>query len=180
MSLKKLFAFFDCDKLQRRERQPCLNPARLVFIDETWASTNMARRYRRAPRGQRLDGAVPHGHWKTTIFVAGLRCDQLTAPCVRDGAINGEWFRASVEQGLAKRGTQLPMPKATSIAKECCAPGGGGGKGAARRTRATLSPSRSASLLDRSKETDVIRPNSSRPNPIIAIPLAARWRAVSG
>ena len=44
-----------------------------MFIDETWASTNMARRYGQAPRGQRLRAGVPHGHWKTTTFVAGLR-----------------------------------------------------------------------------------------------------------
>ena len=54
----------------------------------------MARHYGRAPRGQSLDGAAPHVHWNTTTVVAGLRCDQLTAPFVRDGLINGEWFRA--------------------------------------------------------------------------------------
>ncbi len=61
----------------------------------------MARRYGRAPRGQRLVAAVPHGHWKTSTFVAGLRCDGITAPLVIDGAINGETFRAWVEQFLA-------------------------------------------------------------------------------
>lgn len=61
----------------------------------------MVRRYGRAPRGQRLIGAAPHGHWKTTTFVAGLRCDGLTAPFVLDGPINGEWFTAYVEQVLA-------------------------------------------------------------------------------
>jgi len=74
---------------------------RLVFLDETWATTNMARRYGRAPRGERVVAAIPHGHWKTTTFVAGLRLDGLSAPLVLDGPINGEAFRAYVEQFLA-------------------------------------------------------------------------------
>jgi transposase len=61
----------------------------------------MARRYGRGPRGERLVAAVPHGHWKTTTFVAGLRHDGLTAPFVIDGPINGDWFIAYVEQVLA-------------------------------------------------------------------------------
>jgi transposase len=61
----------------------------------------MTRRYGRSPRGQRLVAAVPHGHWKTTTFVAGLRHDGLTAPFVIDGPINGDWFMAYVEQVLA-------------------------------------------------------------------------------
>lgn len=72
-----------------------------MFIDETWATTAMARRYGRAQRGARLVAAVPHGHWKTTTFLAALRHDGLAAPCVFDGAINGERFRAWVEQALA-------------------------------------------------------------------------------
>jgi transposase len=72
-----------------------------VFIDETWASTNMARRYGRAPRGERLRAAVPHGHWKTTTFVAGLRLDGVVAPLVFDGPINAAAFEAYVEQFLA-------------------------------------------------------------------------------
>jgi transposase len=82
-------------------RQPALSPERLVFVDETWATTAMARRYGRARRGRRVVAAVPHGHWKTTTFLAALRHDGLTAPCVFDGAINGERFVAWVEQGLA-------------------------------------------------------------------------------
>jgi transposase len=81
--------------------QPDLDPQRLVFIDETWATTNMTRRYGRAPRGQRLVAAVPHGHWKTSTFIAGLRTSGLTAPLVVDGAVNGEVFLAYVEQVLA-------------------------------------------------------------------------------
>jgi transposase len=61
----------------------------------------MARRYGRAQRGARLVVAVPHGHWKTTTFLAALRHDGLTAPCVFDGAINGARFLAYVEQALA-------------------------------------------------------------------------------
>jgi transposase len=72
----------------------------LVFIDETWASTKMARTHGRAPRGQRLRAAVPHGHWKTTTFVAGLRNSGMIAPMVLDGPINGELFEAYVEQVL--------------------------------------------------------------------------------
>ena len=78
-----------------------MDPARLIFIDETWATTNMTRRYGRAPRGQRLVAPVPHGHWKTSTFVAGLRTSGLTAPLVVDGAMNGDVFRAYVEQVLA-------------------------------------------------------------------------------
>ena len=74
---------------------------RLVFLDETWATTNMARRYGRAPRGERVIASVPHGHWKTSTFVAGLREDAITAPLVIDGAMNGETFRAYIEQFLA-------------------------------------------------------------------------------
>ena len=61
----------------------------------------MTRRYGRTPRGQRLVAAVPHGHWKTSTFVAALRASGLTAPLVIDGAMNGDIFRAYVEQVLA-------------------------------------------------------------------------------
>jgi transposase len=84
-----------------RAQQPALSPERLVFIDETWATTAMARRYGRARRGARVVGAVPHGHWKTTTVIAALRHDGLSAPCVFDGAINGARFLAYVEQALA-------------------------------------------------------------------------------
>ena len=78
-----------------------MRPERLVFIDETGATTKMARRYGRAPRGQRLAMSVPYGHWKTTTFVAGLRHDRIEAPCVIDGPMTGELFLAYVEQFLA-------------------------------------------------------------------------------
>jgi len=72
-----------------------------VFIDETWASTNMARTRGRAPRGERLRAAIPHGHWKTTTFVAGLRSTGMIAPMVLDGPINGVAFQAYVAQVMA-------------------------------------------------------------------------------
>ena len=80
--------------------QKGLDPKKLVFIDETWASTNMTPRYGRCERGQRLLAYTPFGHWKTTTFVAALRHDGITAPCVFDGPINGAKFLAYVEQVL--------------------------------------------------------------------------------
>lgn len=71
-----------------------------MFIDETWTSTNMARIRGRAPQGERLRASVPHGHWKTTTFVAGLRLTGMTAPLVLDGPINALAFEAYVEQFL--------------------------------------------------------------------------------
>ena len=82
------------------EGQLDLDPRRLVFIDETGASTKMARLRGRAPRGQRCRAAVPYGHWKTTTFTAGLRLGGMVAPMVLDGAMNGDAFRAYVEQVL--------------------------------------------------------------------------------
>jgi transposase len=71
-----------------------------VFIDETWAKTNMTRRYGRCRRGARLVAKVPHGRWRTLTFLAALRHDRITAPCVIDGPINGASFRAYIEQFL--------------------------------------------------------------------------------
>jgi transposase len=82
------------------ERQPDLDPARLVFIDETWTATNMARTRGRCARGERLRSSVPHGHWQTTTFVAGLRLSGIAAPFVLDGPINRETFQAYVDQVL--------------------------------------------------------------------------------
>lgn len=79
---------------------------RLVFIDETWATTNMTRRYGRSKRGTRLVASIPHGHWKTTTFIGALRAGGLTAPAVFDGAINGASFLAYVQQVLVP--TLLP------------------------------------------------------------------------
>jgi transposase len=83
-----------------RVLQSGLDPDRLVFIDETWAKTNMTRPRGRSLRGRRLAAAVPYGHWKTTTFLAALRVSGLTAPLVVDGAINGEIFLAYVRQQL--------------------------------------------------------------------------------
>jgi len=83
-----------------RARQAGLDPRRLVFIDETWIKTNMAPLRGWGPKGQRLRSFVPHGHWRTLTFLAALRCDRLTAPCVFDGPINGQCFLAYVQQQL--------------------------------------------------------------------------------
>ena len=77
------------------------DPARLVFIDETATSTNMVRLRGRCLRGERLVGCVPHGHWKTSTLIAGLRHDAIVAPLVINGAIDGNIFRTYVEQCLA-------------------------------------------------------------------------------
>jgi transposase len=84
-----------------REAQGELDASALVFLDETWLSTNMARRYGRCAKGERLRASIPYGHWKTTTFLAGLCHDGLIAPLVLDGPIDGESFRAYVEQFLA-------------------------------------------------------------------------------
>jgi transposase len=72
----------------------------LVFLDETWAKTNMTRTRGRCAIGARLIDKVPHGHWKTLTFVAALRRDGITAPCVLDGPINARSFQAYVDHFL--------------------------------------------------------------------------------
>jgi transposase len=76
-------------------------PSRLVFIDETWVKTNMAPLRGWGPRGRRLKGHAPYGHWKTLTFIAALRHDRIDAPWVIDGPINGEMFLLYVEKVLA-------------------------------------------------------------------------------
>ena len=92
------------DIVHRRERwkryQASIDPSRLVFIDETWVKTNMTPARGRCAKGQRLLAKVPHGRWRTSTFLAALRTDGLTAPCVIDGPINGDSFCAYVEQIL--------------------------------------------------------------------------------
>jgi transposase len=83
-----------------KKYQGRLDPRRLVFIDETWAKTNMTRTHGRCQRGQRLVAKVPHGHWRTLTFLAALRADRIDAPCVFDGPINARSFVAYVEQVL--------------------------------------------------------------------------------
>ncbi|MBB4000890.1 transposase [Aureimonas pseudogalii] len=82
------------------EGQIDLDPAKLVFIDETGLSTKMARLRGRAPCGERCRSGVPHGHWKTTTFTGALRLSGMTAPFVYDGAMNGRVFLAYVVQVL--------------------------------------------------------------------------------
>jgi DDE superfamily endonuclease len=100
--------------------QGMFDPARLVFIDETCTSTAMVRLRGRSPRGERLIGYAPHGHWKTITFVAGLRLRKMSAPFVL--AMNGPMFLAYVKQCLAptlKRGDvvmdNLPVHKVAGV-----------------------------------------------------------------
>jgi len=98
-------------------------PARLVFIDETWTSTAMVRLRGRAPRGDRLVDYAPHGAWKTVTFVGGLRQRGMTAPFVIEGAMNGTMFLIYVKQCLVptlKRGDivimdNLPVHKVAGV-----------------------------------------------------------------
>jgi transposase len=83
-----------------KKNQPCLDPKRLIFIDETGTSTNMARTRGRSKRGTRLIGKIPHGHWKTMTFVAGLRHDGIVAPFVIDKPMNGDIFQTWIERCL--------------------------------------------------------------------------------
>src|SRR6201995_4140139 len=105
-SKKTLFALEQAraDVARRRQRwrsgQDRLDPEELVFIDETWIKTNMAPLRGWGHKGKRLRALAPHGHWRTLTFLGALRCDRLTAPCVFDGPINGQCFRAYVEQQL--------------------------------------------------------------------------------
>lgn len=80
--------------------RPDLDPEKLIFLDETAATTKMTRLSGRAPRGQRGRATIPHGHWKTTTLTAGLRLAGLAAPMILDGATDGDAFRASVEKVL--------------------------------------------------------------------------------
>jgi transposase len=83
-----------------KAEQPSLDAGKLVFVDETGTNTKMVRTRGRCRRGQRLIGKAPWGHWKTTTFVAGLRCDEISAPCVLEGAMNGQAFLTYVEKVL--------------------------------------------------------------------------------
>lgn len=81
--------------------QSGLDPAKLVFLDETGTNTKMARLRGRSPRGERCRASIPHGHWETTTLVAGLRLDGLTAPGLLNGAMDGETFALYAEHFLA-------------------------------------------------------------------------------
>lgn len=84
-------------------RQPAMRrqPGRLVFIDETSVKTNMCRLRGRSPKGTRLKGQAPFGKWHTQTFIAGLRCHELTAPWIIDGAMDGNAFDTYIETQLA-------------------------------------------------------------------------------
>jgi len=88
-------------RAQWRDSQSHIDPRRVVFIDETWAKTNMTRIYGRAPQGVRLVEKTPCGRWQTTTFLGALRAEGFVAPLTVEGAINGSLFRAWVEQHLA-------------------------------------------------------------------------------
>jgi transposase len=93
----------DVDKARKewRDNQKNLDPAHLVFIDETAATTKMDRTHGWSPRGKRMVAAVPHGHWKTTTVVAALRQEEVTAPVVIDGPMTGPIFLNYVENVLS-------------------------------------------------------------------------------
>ena len=84
-----------------KKMQPTLDPKRLVFVDETGTNTRMTRLRGRCAKGKRLVDYAPHGHWKTTTFVAGLRSDAITTPLVVDRPMNGAIFQAWLEQQLS-------------------------------------------------------------------------------
>jgi transposase len=90
----------DRRRAQWRKYQGRIDPRRLVFIDETWAKTNMTRLRGWCARGLPLVAKVPHGHWRTLTFLAALRHDRIDAPLVLDGPVNGQSFTAYVEQFL--------------------------------------------------------------------------------
>jgi len=83
-----------------KAEQSGLDASKLVFIDETGTNTKMVRQRGRCARGRRLMGKAPWGHWKTTTFVAGLRCNEISAPCVLDGPMDGQGFLVYVEKVL--------------------------------------------------------------------------------
>jgi putative transposase len=87
-------------RMQWTARQNRIEPARLVFIDETWTKTNMAPLRGWGARGRRLRAKVPQGRWKTLTFLAALRCDRIEAPWLLDGPINGEKFQLYVDRVL--------------------------------------------------------------------------------
>src|SRR6476469_3227660 len=92
----------DVARARRRwiREQGMLDPARLVFIDETAVSTNLVRVRGRGPSGDRVIGTVPLGAWETITFVAALRHNKMTAPMMVEGAMTGEMFLAYIEQCL--------------------------------------------------------------------------------
>jgi transposase len=82
--------------------QLSFDPDRVVFLDETWAKTNMMRTYGRSERGKPLVEGVTYGRWETTTFLGAMRSTGFVAPLCVEGAINGTLFQAWVEQHLVK------------------------------------------------------------------------------
>jgi transposase len=87
-------------RIEWRDTQGLIDPASVVFIDETWAKTNMTRRYGRSEMGSRVIEKVPFGRWETTTFLGALRATGFIAPLTIDGPISGPLFRSWVEQHL--------------------------------------------------------------------------------
>jgi len=87
-------------RIEWKDSQQTIDPDRLVFLDETWAKTNMTRTYGRSDLGTRLVEKVPCGRWATTTFLGAMRNTGFVAPLTIEGAINGDIFRAWVEQHL--------------------------------------------------------------------------------
>ena len=94
------------DVRRRRERwmrhQGRIGPERLVFLDETCVKTNMAPLRGWGPKGERLAGPAPFGHWNTSTLIAALRHDRIDAPWVFDGPVNGEVFLTWVTRELVQ------------------------------------------------------------------------------
>lgn len=92
---------------QRRDQwkieQSQYDARRLIFIDETWAKTNMTRLRGRSPRGERLIAKVPHGHWNTTTLIAALGIEGVRCSTVVDGPVDGDVFEAFVAQVLVEQ-----------------------------------------------------------------------------
>ena len=88
-------------RTQWKDSQQQIDPAKVVFIDETWAKTNMTRRFGRSLLGTRLIEKTPCGRWETTTFLGAMRAEGFIAPLTIEGTINGPLFRAWVEQHLA-------------------------------------------------------------------------------
>lgn len=114
--------------------QPHLESSGLVFLDETGVNTQMTRRYGWSDRGTRCVSAVPHGHWKTTTFLAALRSSGLTAPLVLDGPMDGAAFLAYVRDFLCP----ILKPGDTVIADNLSCHKVAGVKQAIEATGATL------------------------------------------
>ena len=115
-------------RAQWRKYQGRLDPSRLVFIDETWAKTNMTRSHGRAPRGQRLVAKAPHGRWRTLTFLAALRHDRIDAPCVSTGRSTAKASWPMSSRCWSRRSSPATSSSSTISAatkeRQCGAPSG--------------------------------------------------------